>query len=185
VTKALLAFALAAGLALAAGPEHAATASIPHGALDTTATTVFLVRHAEKLPHPAGGDSGLSAAGLARAEELTRVLRDERVAAIYVSQYGRTRLTGVPLARELRDSVRTYDANRNDLLAERVRREHRGKTVLVVGHSDSLPEFYEAFTGVKLPEGARIAYDRLFVLTLRSDGSHTLARLRYGAVPAP
>jgi broad specificity phosphatase PhoE len=167
----------AALLAVASGVGDAGAAA----GRDTTATTVIMVRHAEKLQHAPGGDSGLDPKGIVRAQELKRTLIDAGVHALYASQYPRARLTAEPLAQALRDSVRTYDANRNDLLAERIRREHRGQTVLVVGHSDSLPEFFEALTGSKLNEGATVAYDRLFVITLLGDGRHMLTRLRYGS----
>ena len=178
----LLALGVAAWLAVAPGaaPAHAAPAHAAPGR-DTTATTVILVRHAEKVQHPPGGDAGLDPRGMVRAQELKRALLDAGVHALYASQYPRARLTAEPLAQALGDSVRAYDANRNDQLAERIRREHRGQTVLVVGHSDSVPEFFEALTGSKLGEGATIAYDRMFVVTLLADGRHTLTRLRYGA----
>jgi broad specificity phosphatase PhoE len=173
----ILVLGVAAWLAVASGAGDAHAAS----GRDTTATIIILIRHAEKVQHPPGGDAGLDPKGIIRAQELRRVLADAGVHALYASQYPRARLTAEPLAQALRDSVRTYDANRNDLLAERIRREHRGQTVLVVGHSDSVPEFFEALTGVKLGEGATVAYDRMFVITLLADGRHTLTRLRYGA----
>jgi broad specificity phosphatase PhoE len=105
------------------------------------------------------------------------------VAAVYVSQYGRARLTGEPLARALADSVRTYDANRNDLLAARILRDHAGGTVLVVGHGDSVPELIDALTGEPLPAGEPVDYDRLYVVTLGPGGMHRVLRLRYGAQP--
>jgi len=142
---------------------------------------VLVVRHAEKNPHPAGGDAGLSTKGLLRAKDLARVTRDAGIAAVYSSQYGRARLTAEPVAAAGGDSVRTYDANRNDLLAARIRGEHAGATVLVVGHGDSVPELIEALTGERLLAGESVEYDQLYVLILRgAGGGHRLLRLRYG-----
>ena len=168
--------ALAGVLWMVAGVAQAAPAVV-----DTALTTVFVIRHAEKNPHPPGGDAGLSTRGLVRAQELVRTLADTDVSAVYVSQYGRTRLTGEPLARAHGDSVRVYDANRNDLLAARLRAEHKGQTVLVVGHGDSVPELLEALTGEALPKGEAVGYDRMFVLTLGPGTAHRLVRLRYGS----
>ena len=151
------------------------------GSVDTSATTVVLVRHAEKLAHAPGGDMGLSAKGVVRSQELARVLGDAGIVAIYASQFPRARLTGQPLARALADSVRAYDANAIAKLATRIRSEHRGQTVLVVGHSDSIPETFEALTGRRWPEGESVSSDKLYVLTLNADGSDRLLRLRYGA----
>jgi hypothetical protein len=58
---------LALLLVVFAAPAWAAPA-------DSTYTTVILVRHAEKNPHPAGGDAGLNTQGLLRARELARTL---------------------------------------------------------------------------------------------------------------
>ncbi len=163
-------------LAVASGGD-----ALARGGRDTTATVVILVRHAEKNEHKPGGDSGLDPKGIVRAQELKRALADAGVRAVYSSQFPRSRLTAEPLAQALGDSVRTYDANRNDLLAARIHREHRGQTVVVVGHTDSMGEFFESLTGARLNEGSAIAYDRLFVIALLADGRHTITRLRYGA----
>lgn len=172
---------LVAGVATLAAPAFAASAD-PAVPSDTTAlTTVLLVRHAEKNPHPSGGDAGLAVAGLVRSFELARVVADLGVRAVYVSQFGRARLTGEPAAAAIGDTVRVYDANRNDLLAQRIRAEHAGSTVLVVGHGDSVPLLIESLCGERPPES--LAYDRLFVLTLGPGKTHRLLRLRYGAKP--
>ena len=180
-----LPFAAASAPAAPAPTSVPALSAAPSAAgslvLDTTATTVLVVRHAEKNPHPAGGDAGLNTKGLLRAKELARATRDAGIAAVYASQYGRARLTAGPAAAALADSVRTYDANRNDLLAARIRAQHAGSTVLVVGHSDSVPELIEALTGERLPAGESVEYDRLYVVTLGAAGGHRLLRLRYGA----
>jgi broad specificity phosphatase PhoE len=146
---------------------------------DTFVTTIILVRHAEKNPHPPGGDSGLSVKGMLRAKELARVVKDSGIEAIYASQFARARMTAEPLAHELGDSVRTYDANHIEALVRRVRRDAR-RTVLIVGHSDTIPETFEDFTGQRMPEKESIDYDRLYVLTLLGNGKFRLLRLRYG-----
>ena len=165
-----------------AGAAATASPPLPSATADTAAaTTVILVRHAEKNPHPSGGDAGLAVAGLVRSFELARVVADAGVRAVYVSQFGRARLTGEPAAAAIGDTVRVYDANRNDLLAERIRAEHAGSTVLVVGHGDSVPLLIEALCGERPAES--LEYDRLFLLTLGPGKAHRLLRLRYGAKP--
>ena len=171
---------LVAGVVTFAAPAFAASPVVSD---TSTTTTVILVRHAEKNPHPSGGDAGLTVQGLVRSYELARVAADAGVKAVYVSQYGRARLTGEPMAAAIGDTVHTYDANRNDLLAERIRKEHAGSTVLVVGHGDSVPMVIESLTGERLRPNESIGYDRLFVLTLGPGNTHRLLRLRYGAKP--
>ena len=161
-------------LLVLAAPASAAPA-------DSTYSTVILVRHAEKNPHPAGGDAGLNTKGLLRARELARTLEGAGVSAVYASWYGRARLTAEPLAGAIGDSVRVYDPNHLDALATRVRVEGKGKTVVIVGHGDTIGPTIEALTGQALGKVEPAPYDGMWVLTLRNGGEFTLVRLRYGA----
>lgn len=170
---------LAVSLAFSVALPSLAFAAAP---ADTGLTTILLVRHAEKNPHPPGGDAGLSTKGLVRAQTLARDLADAGIRVVYASQFGRARQTAEPLAQALGDSVRTYDANRLDLLVQRVRAEHRGQTLLIVGHSDTISQTIEGLTGNALPKDEAVPYDRLYVLTLSANGAHRLVRVRYGAV---
>jgi broad specificity phosphatase PhoE len=172
----LLTIALAAAAGL---PGHAATAP------DTAATTVIVVRHAEKMPHAPGSDAGLSPAGVRRGDALRRTLTDAHVAAIYSSPFGRARQTGLALAAQLHDSVRVMGADDFQGIVERVRRENRGQTVLVIGHSDTVPKILEAFCGRALPDLSDIDYDRMYVVVLAPGRPATLLKLRYGEVPEP
>jgi len=166
---------LVLALLLFAAPAFAA-------APDTTLSTVILVRHAEKNEHPSGGDAGLNTKGLVRARELARALEGAGVRAVYASQYGRTRLTAEPLATAIGDSVRTYDANRLDALARRVLADGKGRTVVIVGHGDTVGPTIEALTGTALGKPEPAPYDRMWILTLGPTGAFRVVRLRYGAV---
>lgn len=146
-------------------------------------TTVILVRHAEKNEHPPGGDAGLSTSGLVRAQVLARTLKDSGVDAIYASRYPRARLTAEPLANALGDSVRIYDPNDLPALAKTIRDEMAGRTVLVVGHSDTISPTIQELGGPPLARGEAVAYDRLFVLTLDPPREPRLLRLAYGDAP--
>lgn len=170
----LAVLASAAPLALAAPATH------PPYAPDSTGYAVFLVRHAEKNPHPPGGDSGLSQPGVARAGALARALREAGVAAVYASPFGRSQETARPLAQAIGDSARTYDAHDLEALAARILSRHRGQTVVVVGHSDTISPTLEALSGRGLEHEEPVGYDRLYLLLLRGDGTSRLLRLRYG-----
>ena len=147
----------------------------------TPVTTVFLVRHAEKNPHPAGGDAGLSAKGQLRAAELARVLGPVPLDAVYSTSFGRARMTAEAVARAQKDTVRTYDPDHPERLAERIRATETGDNVLVVGHSDTIPGTYEALTGEVFPDSTNVPYDKLYIVVLDGAGGHRLLTLRYGA----
>jgi broad specificity phosphatase PhoE len=147
-------------------------------------TTVILVRHAEKDSEQMTGDPPLSAAGETRAKELARVLADVDVAAVYTTPYRRTEQTVAPLATALGlkpvviRSGKTYAAD----VAASIRTDCLGKTVVVVGHSNTTPEVMRQLGVVDPPAIPDSQYDDLFVVTMRDGTAPTLLKLRYGAV---
>jgi broad specificity phosphatase PhoE len=148
--------------------------------LPPAVTTVVLVRHAEKVDDST--DAELSDAGRARAGALASALRDLQLAAVYTSEYRRTAATVAPLcaARSL-TPIAVHAADAVDLAA-RIRREQPGKTVLVCGHSNTLPKVLKAL-GVDEATIADGEFDRLFVVTLGLDGPRLLS-LRYASPAA-
>ena len=66
------------------------------GPAAASATTIVVVRHAEKSTDDPR-DPSLSAAGQQRAQDLRIALKDAGVSDVYVTQYKRTRQTAEPL----------------------------------------------------------------------------------------
>lgn len=142
---------------------------------------VFLVRHAERADagmaaaKVAGADPDLSGAGLARAAALAAMLKDAKLTAVITTEYKRTKQTGEPVARAAGLGITVVDAKDAAGLAARVQAA-RGN-VLVVGHSNTLPELTKAL-GVTEPITIREdEYDSLFVVTTAAPA--TVTRLRY------
>ena len=138
---------------------------------------VFLVRHAEKVDE--SKDPALSAAGQERAQALARHLRTAGVTAIYVTQYQRTALTAAPLAvaAGLKPIVIAADERRQ--LADRIRRDDPNGVVLVVGHSDTVPELLRLLGHPEPVTIAHAEYGNLFVVVPAKTGAPTVLRLRY------
>jgi phosphohistidine phosphatase SixA len=148
-----------------------------HGELTAqTPTVVYLVRHAEKLDDSA--DPPLTAAGRARAELLARMMADAGITRILSSDLDRTRSTASPLAERRQLPIELYDPRELESTAELIR-SVPGR-YLVSGHSNTTPELV-ALLGGDPGEPIREAdeYDRLYVLTLGSEGTTTVL-LRYG-----
>jgi broad specificity phosphatase PhoE len=144
-------------------------------------TTVIVVRHAEKAKDPGDGDPELTPAGQARAESLARTLRSLPVSTIYSTRYRRNRATAAPLATARKLEVQLYEAHEEGALARRIREAHRGETVVVVAHSDTVPALLEAFgAGPKLTLGDR-DYDGLWVVRIEDDGRASRLDLHHGA----
>lgn len=150
-------------------------------ALATTASAVppviFLVRHAERaaISGHVPSDTGLSPAGEARARALAQELRDAQISAIYTSEYQRTRETAAPLAHSL--GVEAEVVAVDDIRSLVAKLKTARGNVLVVGHSNTLPQIINALgvsTRVTVSESD---YDNLFLVLL--DQPPRLIHLHY------
>ena len=144
-------------------------------------STVFLVRHAERADTqpgatPAmGADPDLSEAGRARAESLATMLKDAKITAIFATEFKRTQQTAAPLAKALGITVTTVASNSTADLLKKIRAS-KGN-VLVVGHSNSVPDVIKGL-GVSTPVTiADDEFDNLFLVSRGSTAS--LVRLHY------
>lgn len=154
-------------------------------------TTVFLVRHAEKADTP-GQDPSLSEAGRQRAEALARLLQSAGVKGIYTSQFQRTQQTAEPLAKRLGVSVSPVPlsvkpSNPREVSEESLREltkkveAHAGGAVLIVGHSNSVPEVIRMLGGDAVPKIDESKFDDLFVVTVYAGGRAKVVHLKYGS----
>ena len=182
----VLAIALAALCATAVPSYAQAPGSQP--------ATVILVRHAEPALQPPD-DPGLSPAGAKRAQDLAAALRDAGVTSILTSLFRRTRETAQPLARQLgiapdaapilldrgRITPETLAGHVRTLAAGVQRRP--GGVILIVGHSNTIPDLIFALGGPRLADICEPVFDNLFVLT-PAGGKWSFTRARYGA-PSP
>ena len=147
-------------------------------------TSVIFVRHAEKTAEPAD-DPLLSLAGQQRAVELARQLVDADVVAgidaIYATPYRRTVDTAQPLADALGLQITSYDAADTETIMEQIVRKHKGKIVLVVGHSNTLPALIGNMgASKKVPVIDEYEYDNIYIVSIPWFGKTKTIRLRYG-----
>jgi broad specificity phosphatase PhoE len=146
-------------------------------------TTVIVVRHAEKVDD--SEDPVLSRAGAARADALAEALQHAPVTAVYTTQYRRTQLTAEPAARAAGVTPVVIGAGSPaqthvDRLAARIRESDTGGTVLVVGHSNTVPLIVKTLAGIDVGSIADSEYNDFFIVTLRPDAEPQLVRVRYG-----
>ena len=179
-------------------------------------TTVVLVRHAEREgPQP---NANLTAAGLDRAQDLGAALASAGVAAVYSTEFCRTVQTAEPTALQaglpvviqeisggnpgvgsctpaiqVSTQSSTTQGAWDEELARRIRREHRGRLVLVVSHSNTTLDLLEELTGdsacpdifpVDPQTGCVIPeeqFDNLFVVELPRFGLARWMHVRFGA----
>src|ERR1700741_1560034 len=154
-------------------------------------TTVFLVRHAEKEAEPKQ-DPPLTKAGVARSQELARMLSTANIKAIYTSQFVRTKQTAEPLTAKtgMNVSVLTLKPNPANLrlMAEELTPEvvnkilqRPGDSALVIGHSNWIPDVIRMLGGDVVPAIDEQKFDDLFVVTIYGKGKAKVVQMKYGA----
>ena len=167
-------FVLAAAIATAFWPSVAAAQR-----------AVFVVRHAEKQSDGSEKEIPLSAVGQQRAARLAQMLRSAGVTAIYATDTVRARDTAAPLAREANLGVKIYDTRdaKGNMTAEplvaRLKADEKDGVVLVVGHSNTVPDVLTAYG---YPETVRIGSDEygdLLVLVPQAAGRPVVVRLKF------
>ena len=153
--------------------------------------TVFLIRHAEREDEPRQ-DPPLKKEGVARAQELARLLANAGIKAIYTSQFARTKQTAEPLATKLgltlaSISLKSNPANPRQIAAESTSEvvnkimERTGENVLVVGHSNSIPDVIKMLGGDVVPTIDERKFDDLFIVTVYARGKAKVTHMKYGA----
>ncbi|MCB9184205.1 MAG: histidine phosphatase family protein [Flavobacteriales bacterium] len=151
----------------------------PRSIAQSPMTTVYVVRHAEKLD-PTDRDSPLSPEGEARARSLAERLDGAGVTRIYATTLVRTQQTVAPLARARGIDPVVLDPFALDSLVARIRTMDHGQVVLVAGHNNTVPGIVQRLTGQPVDGIPEEVYDRLYKVMIAPDGKATLEQMTYG-----
>lgn len=145
-------------------------------------TVVIMVQHAEASSAPLE-DPDLSPAGEARVrglgEYLAGLLAGGKVDFLYAGDTRRAEQTAAPIANEFQLPINLLAASDWDGLANRIKREHRGKTIVVVGYPSTIPGVLSRLSATSVAM-ANDDYDSIFLVVMPSPGSVRLFRMRYG-----
>lgn len=146
------------------------------------AQTVVLVRHGEKAE---GTDPELTAAGQARAQVLADSLKGARLTRVLATPPKRTQLTAGPAAAAAGLKVEPVSLDGGGAahiarVAAEVRKARPGETVLVVGHSNTVPEIAKALGDANPLALTDCDYDSLTIIDLGSSPPAVI-HARYGA----
>lgn len=162
--------------------HHAPGATAPH----LEPTIVIVVRHAERGTAPAD-DPELTPAGTERALALVEALRDANVQVVLHTPRIRTRDTALPVARHfgLTPEIVPLSAGAShvEAMAAAVRKHH-GKTVVVVGHSNTIMQYIAALGGPRRSDLCDHQYNGLYTLAL-IHGEAFLVEGQYGGPNPP
>jgi broad specificity phosphatase PhoE len=142
------------------------------------AATIILVRHAERNEGMTP-DVLLSPKGEERARQLSRVLKDAKIRAVFATEVRRTQQTAEPTARQFHLQTVIIPQKDVNALAARLKALPDDETALVVGHVNNLPAVVEQLGGSMTPL-AETEYDRLVIVVTAKDRTPTILTLRYG-----
>ncbi len=110
-------------------------------------STYYLVRHAEKdRSDKTNSNPELTEQGKQRAAKWSSVFGDVAFDAVYSTNYLRTIATAKPTATAQGLEIQFY--NPRELYSKDFQQETLGKTVLIVGHSNTTPQFVNAILGI-------------------------------------
>jgi len=142
-------------------------------------STYYLIRHAEKdRSDKSNKDPDLTEKGVLRALRWSQLLEQFQIDAVYSTLYNRTRNTALPTAKNNNLIIKTYHPSKVDM--QQFLKDTKGKSVLIVGHSNSIPEFVnrlissEVYNDIEDNNNAN-----LYIITIKGEQiSHVLIKMR-------
>jgi broad specificity phosphatase PhoE len=138
---------------------------------------VYIVRHAERADQTP--DSALSTEGVGRALHLAEVLKGAGITRVFTSDARRTIDTAAPLAKAAHVTPQQVRAGDAQVLAATIADLGPRDRVLVVGHSNTVPDLLRALRVTTPITIGDDEYDNLFVVVPKKDASPVLLRLKY------
>lgn len=109
-------------------------------------STFYFIRHAEKdSSNSQNTNPELNQDGMGRAMHWAEILKDIPLDAIYSTDYKRTAMTASPISVKQDIDVEYYDPRIIDI--EQFKLTNQNRSVLVVGHSNTTPDFVNMMLG--------------------------------------
>jgi len=126
-------------------------------------TTYYLIRHADKVL-TTKKDPDLTTRGIKRSNLWAKVFEDVQFDIVYSTDYKRTRNTAIPTAKQKNLEVKIYEARK--LFNPNFLKETKGKTILIVGHSNTIPFLAnQILSSNKYQEIDERNYTNLYIVT--------------------
>ncbi|MEZ4840796.1 MAG: phosphoglycerate mutase family protein [Flavobacteriaceae bacterium] len=153
--------------------------SVSQEVVKDTITTFFLIRHAEKdRTDSANKNPQLNEKGLQRAESWNQFFSSFNIDAVYSTNYNRTLQTVAPTAKAHNLEVTFYNPFTIDV--EKLKSDNKGKTVLVVGHSNTIPYLVNKLIGKEIYADIDDHINsNLYIVTISSkETSHILIKTK-------
>lgn len=138
--------------------------------LSCKTTTYYISRHMEKGGTTMTADPPLTAQGEAQAIALRDYLKGKKIAAVYSTNFIRTKSTAQPTATQYNLPVNIYTASGGNALVDSLKVSNT-RNVLIVGHSNTVDDLVNRFLGTStvtdLPDSE---YGSLFIVKKKGSG---------------
>ena len=142
-------------------------------------TTFILVRHAEKADDGTRNPP-LNDGGKERSARLADLVKNQEVAALYSTPFKRTQETLEPLAEQKELEIKGYDPFAKDDWLETIIKQHTGGTVVICGHSNTIPSLANSLLGEDVFEQFEESdYSNLIIIVVEEMGKGKLVRLSF------
>jgi broad specificity phosphatase PhoE len=143
-------------------------------------TKIYVVRHAEK---DTGNNPQLTAAGRKRAGDLLHTLQQKNIQRIYTTPYRRTMQTGdsLRLQQNIDTIIYKADTTGQGVYDKLLASGDGGKTVLIIGHSNTVPRIIRKLGAVDFPVAdiPDMEFDNLYLITYKKR-KVKVKQLKYG-----
>ena len=138
-------------------------------------TTYYFIRHAEKVDNSQNPD--LSEIGLERANLWNKIFSEISFDEIYSTDYKRTIQTATPTATTKKIQIKLY--NPKTIAIESFKKETLGKKVLIIGHSNTTPNFVNQIINQKIYADIEdTTFGNLYIVTINGESiTHQLLKL--------
>lgn len=135
----------------------------------SSTTTYYLIRHAEKdRSDKTNNNPNLNFEGEKRAQNWANYFKDIQLDAVYSTNYNRTIQTATPTAQTKNLEIIFYNPTR--MYDSIFQKDTKGKSVLVVGHSNTTPSFVNKILEEEKYENiSDTDNSKLFIVTIHND----------------
>ncbi len=132
-------------------------------------TTYYLIRHAEKdRSNPKNQNPALAPEGQERVKRWASILEAIDFDAVYSTNFDRTRQTAAPVVAHKNLELQLY--NPDSLYTKDFMEKTLGKTILIVGHSNTNPKLVNTIIGdEKYQDMEDSDNGRLYIVTLAGE----------------
>jgi len=132
-------------------------------------TTYILVRHSEKdTSDRSNRNPDLTEEGKKRSNNLVKILANFEIDKVYSTNYTRTLQTAEPISKDRNIEITQYDPR--NLYDDEFQTQTKGKTSIVVGHSNTTPTFVNKIIGQKKYNDIdEKDYSKLFIIKITGD----------------